>query len=250
MGTRAILIILSIFATGVAQADISVGTPDLRILAPTTYSTYRADATELRCEETVSALNPKGQEIIKLCKKDYRACRFEGACVVETANGKIGLAYHSFDEINEQVYFSKVDPKVCPYGYGYVSGKVYKQIKTTHLCLDPFFSVAADLTAYKTGDVLFVPKLVGTVLPTGEIHDGFVIVRDSSTFHEGAGDYRITFFTGFYDAANAQNPFSKLGLTDVDNQIGYRMATAKEAQAVRKKRNFPSLPAKLLEQGK
>lgn len=250
MGKYAIFSSLLLFASLAVCSDKETVASEFRVLAPSTYSTHLGRSPGPDCAEVISVLNPKQQEIIQLCKKDFRACRFEGACVIETPKGKVGLSYHSFDEIADQVYFSKVDTKICPFGYGYVSGKVYKQLKTKHLCLDPFHSVAADLTVYNVGDVLYVPTLLGTRLPTGEVHDGFVIVRDSSTFHQGAGDYRITFFTGFLDAENTKNVFAKKGLTDIDSHIAYRLATAEEAAKVRAKRNFPSLPATLLEQGK
>lgn len=248
MGKYALLSSLMLFASLAMSAEKDGS--EFRILAPSTYSTHLGRSPGPECTEQVSVLNSRQQEIISLCKKDYRSCRFEGACVIETPNGKVGLSYHSFDEIADQVYFSMVETKICPFGYGYVSGKVYRQLKTKHLCLDPFYSVAADLQAYNVGDVLYVPVLDGARLPTGEIHDGFVIVRDSSTFHQGAGDYRIAFFTGFLDAENSKNVFAKKGLTDIDKHISYRLATAEEAAKVRTKRNFPSLPAQLLEQGK
>lgn len=241
MGKKYVLFYLALFSTMVASAG-----SEMRILAPSTYSIHAVNAKNLVCENIISILNPKGQEILKLCKADYRSCKFEGTCIVETQTGLIGLAYHSTDEEREKTYFSQVDTKICPFGYGYVSGKVYKQIKTKHLCLDPFFSVSADLTVYNIGDVLFVPRLQGLELPTGEVHDGFVIVRDSSAFHEGAGDFRITFFTGFFNAENRSNSFARIGLTDVDNHQEFRLATPEEALTVRLKRNFPSLPASLL----
>lgn len=248
MGKYAFFSSIILFASLAICADKE--SSEFRILAPSTYSTHLGRSPGPECTEQVPVLNPKQQEIIKLCKKDYRSCRFEGACVIETPTGKVGLSYHSFDEIEDQVYFSKVETKICPFGYGYVSGKVYRQLKTKHLCLDPFYSVAADLTAYNVGDVLYVPVLDGARLPTGEIHDGFLIVRDSSTFHQGAGDYRITFFTGFLGAEDSENVFAKKGLADIDKRVSYRLATAEEAAKVRAKRNFPSLPAQLLEQGK
>lgn len=35
------------------------------------------------------------------------------------------------------------------------------------MCLDPYFTVAADLNFYKLGDVIFVPQFVGEVMPDG-----------------------------------------------------------------------------------
>ena len=238
MGRIYLSLILTI-ASATAHADLA---PVMAVMAPSTYSTHTADSRNLSCPDVVSVVNPKGNEIVKLCKSDYRSCKFEGACVVETGEGKVILAYHSYDEIKNQTYFTKTKSTDCQFGFGFVSGKVYQQLKTRDLCLDPFFSVAADLTAYNIGDVLYVPDLVGVQLPSGETHDGYVIVRDSSAFHERAGNFRITFFTGFLNAEHRDNVFAKMGLTDIDNHKLFRSATQEEAKAARLKRNFPGLP--------
>ena len=60
------------------------------------------------------------------------------------------------------------------------------------MCLDPYYSVAADLDIYKLGTVVYVPSFVGVLLPSGVNHDGYFVVRDSGSSIKGYG--RFDFF--------------------------------------------------------
>ncbi|MNL04001.1 hypothetical protein D3C87_1245580 [compost metagenome] len=106
-------------------------------------------------------------------------------------------------------------------------------------CLDPYYTVAADLTIYKSGDVIFVPKVVGIKLPTGETHDGFFIVRD-----RGAailGPFRFDFFTGFEGIRDMANILARMGFGNKKNSFDFRMATPEEAQIIRERQGYPGI---------
>jgi 3D (Asp-Asp-Asp) domain-containing protein len=60
--------------------------------------------------------------------------------------------------------------------------------------LVPFYSVAADQTLFKFGQIIFVPKAVGLKLPNGKTHDGFFRVDDVGGAIKGN---HFDFFTGF-----------------------------------------------------
>lgn len=220
---------MAISMGSVAQAEL---------LMPTTYSTSVVDGTELQCPANkIMAVRQKdGKKIIDLCKKDRQNCMFEGSCVIRTLDGMIGITYVKYSEELEEAVFTKYDVGNCPFGIGY-----------TGACVDPYFSVAADLNEYKIGEVLYIEKLKGLQLPTGEVHDGYVIVRDSSIYHmSGVGAEAVVFFTGFQNDRSAKNIFAKIGLSSNENLVeSQRITDETKAQEVRKKRNFPQIPEHL-----
>lgn len=173
--------------------------------------------------------------LVTLCEKDYRSCLMQGSCLTKIDGKAISINY--VGKVKGTYRFSVTDIKKCPFGLG-----------VRDSCLDPFFSVAADPKFYKFGDVIYVPSLVGVELPDGQLHDGYLIVRDTGGGIEGLN--RFDFFTGYLNHLNKSNPFAKLGLGDPKTKLKYSKVTSEKASEVRFNRNFPLLTAKVLEIGK
>ncbi len=187
------------------------------------------------------ALNSKKNKPIAACQSVYKKCAIEGSCALVNSRGRNleQLAEENIEIINYQAqgkntgryYFSHIDESQCPYGLG-----------VKKICLDPFFTVAADLNFYKPGDVIYVSTLKGVKLPTGEVHDGYMIVRDRG----GAikGNQRFDFYSGFLPYRHPKNVFSELGLANEKNkEIFFEKVTdAKLIEEVHRQRNFPLVP--------
>lgn len=82
-------------------------------------------------------------------------------------------------------------------------------------CLEPLFSVAADLKQYRIGDIIcsddIAKKLANFALPlTSKRHPGCFVVQDTGGAFKGAGEGRFDFFTGTL-AESKFNPFRKGG---------------------------------------
>ncbi|MBI3638032.1 MAG: hypothetical protein HY216_17690 [Candidatus Rokubacteria bacterium] len=75
--------------------------------------------------------------------------------------------------------------------------------------LIPYRTVAVDPRRIKLGTVLYVPRLVGIALPSGEIHDGFCFAHD--TGHGIIGN-RIDLFVGF--ESDQDNALTRSGRVD------------------------------------
>ncbi len=180
-----------------------------RLVTATIYYTPDYSLSDsVQCEEKINLniLDNKNKvTVYSLCKKIVSSCRMQGSCIVNIDNTAVLINYHK--KQNNVVYFKKVNTADCPYGLGDSSDKVLS-FKT--ICLDPYKSVAADLSIYRLGDVIYMPDLVGIVLPSGQIHDGYLIVRDSGGNIKGVG--RFDFFTGFQGTSKKINPFARLGL--------------------------------------
>lgn len=208
-----------------------------KLLTPTIYYIPRHTDFEnndcLEIEKT-NLITIKNEIIAKSCRKVYKACEMEGTCIVES-NGKSVLI--NIDERNSEGVrtFQVIQDKYCIYGLGAARDRVkgYR-----HMCIDPFYSVAADLSIYNLGDVLFVPLLKGLILPDGHKHNGYFIVRDSGGLIKGEG--RFDFFTGYF-GINRKNPFYKLGLAGDNIFPDYKLIKGKEADHIRKLRLFPYL---------
>jgi 3D (Asp-Asp-Asp) domain-containing protein len=167
-----------------------------------------------------------GKNLMMVCKTTISKCALEGSCEVER-DGEV----RAFNYLNSPLgypVFIEITDEECFHGFG-----------VKNICLDPFYTVAADLNFHKAGDVIYVPKVKGTVLPNGEIHDGFFVVRDRG----GAikGQHRFDFFTGSYDWHDPQNPFKKLGLSDVNAKFQYYKLKESAASQVRGRRGYPGL---------
>lgn len=220
---------------------------EMLTLYPGTYSSKVFDLSTSSCskndERTILDSNGSIQTI--LCEDIYRQCLFLGSCRIITREGRaISLSYHEFNEVLQRQTFVLDSLSKCPYGSG--TGRT-KDGKIERVCADPYFSIAADINEHLLGEVIFIPALVGLLLPTGEIHDGFLIVRDSGESLRDAGHDRYDFFTGHQDAADPQNIFQRRGLGHYDNTLAYRKATPEETKETLRKRNFPYLPFHLIE---
>lgn len=197
-------------------------------LIPTIYykPTVHVDKSKCASSDLKDLLSTSGKTLTTLCQQDYWHCLMQGSCFVYDQQKLNSYNYHSTK--NGVALFVEVDLNKCPYGYG---AKGY--------CLDPYFSIAADLSIHKMGDVFFVPRLEGAVLPNGEIHDGYVIVRDSGGKILGAA--RFDFFTGFLDHLNSNNTLAQLGFGDPKNRFEYYKLSEDEAEKIRAKRGYPGL---------
>ncbi|MEN0058176.1 MAG: 3D domain-containing protein [Bdellovibrio sp.] len=201
---------------------------------PTIYYKPTIHQDEMRCEKSAmkEVLSPEDKVLGHLCANDFDLCLMQGSCFVQTDDEVVSFNYHSVKNGTHRFFISSMR---CPYGFG-----------ARQDCMDPYFSVAADFNFYKVGDVIFVPRLIGAVMPNGEVHDGFLIVRDTGSGIIGAN--RFDFFTGIYSHLTKKNPFVRLGFSDPRNSFEFRMATATEAAAVRKQRNYPGLKKSVLDE--
>lgn len=189
----------------------------------------------IACSPLIDVLIKKNKTTnsrIKMCKKIYDKCLLQGTCLVQMNGQRTMLNYHKKTE--GLVQFQIVNTDVCPYGLGDSSDgqKTYKV-----MCLDPFKSVAADLSKYPLGTVIYIADVVGLHLPNGEIHDGYFVVRDSGGDIDGFG--RFDFFTGFVPTGK-NNVFSNLGLGGEAN-FEYKVVTGSEAERVLNQTRFPGL---------
>lgn len=176
----------------------------------------------------------QGARLVTLCEDDYSACLMQGSCLV-LKKGK-PVSYNYVGKKAGTFRFKETNIDKCPFGFG-----------VRDSCLDPYFSVAADPSFYKFGDVIYVPALAGLKLPDGQTHDGYLIVRD--TGGGIVGKNRFDFFTGYSYYLDKSNPFSRLGLADMDTRLPFSKATEAKATEIRKKRNFPGLLASVVELG-
>jgi len=168
----------------------------------------------------------------KLCRPVFRDCLMQGSCFVKLDHQKQMINYHK--KVGSVVQFQIVDLSVCPNGQGDSSDS---KARYSVMCLDPYRSVAADLSLYPLGTVIFIQDIVGTVLPNGKIHDGYFIVRDSGGNIDGYG--RFDFYTGFHGVGR-QNVFSQIGLGGEAN-YPYQIVTGPEAERVLQQSGFPRL---------
>jgi len=225
---------------GLKAAPIRVLSEDekQRLLTPTIYYIPKyTNADHVNCpeREKMDLIDSDGNIIVSSCRRVYKSCQMQGSCQVEVPDGTHIIL--NVDRVNEAGIrtFNHANHPKCLYGRGAASDRktAYKQ-----MCMDPYYSVAADLSIYHLGDVIFIPMLQGLVLPNGEIHNGFVIVRDTGGLIKGYG--RFDFFTGFAGLWRS-NPFYKLGLGGDNIFPEYYLISGPEAQRVRLSRGFPYL---------
>lgn len=228
-------------------AVISFGTAAKAIVAhPAIYSTSVIEERAMKCseEQKVSLINDTNEVLAQLCPRDLRKCAWDGACLLKKADGsRDTFSYTRFNRILDRSTFRKLDDG-CIYGQGTGFNAAKKRIKT---CLDPYFSVAVDPREHLVGEVIFVPKLIGLVLPTGEIHDGYVIARDLGKDTEDRGRDYFSFFSGLESGDDPNNPFVRMMLDNIDYTFDYHTVNEETAAKVRAARNYPNLPKKLQE---
>ena len=198
-------------------------------LHPTVYykPIYKAYDGQCGLKKT-QILSPQNKLLAEVCEDQFNSCVMQGSCAVYDEAGRLRSFNYYARGADGLPRFFEVDSHRCPYGYG------------AHLiCLDPYFTVAADLSIYKLGDVIFVPRAVGEIMPDGQTHHGYFVVRDSGAAIKGP--LRFDFFTGFTKPFAKENPFSKMGFADKSNSFEFRLATAEEAQQIRERTKFPEV---------
>ena len=214
-----ITFVLLFFISGVALAQ--------KKLNPTIYFVKSIDLTEQDCQVKKTLYSTTGEAIKKVCATDYKTCVIEGTCALVRGDETKLINY--VDQNKQGVPLFKEVGEKCPYGLG-----------VSNICLDPYYTVAADMNFHKAGEVIFVESVKGTKLPNGEVHDGFFIVRDRGGAIKGAN--RFDFYTGLLHYKNEDNPFTPLGLASETKSFNYRRATVEETAFVKEKRNYPGLP--------
>lgn len=200
-----------------------------KFITPTIYYIPQFDLSKVSCSNSSekSLKDKSGQVMFRVCDNVYDACLLQGTCQLQTSRGNVLI--NVAGEVNSEQRFSKIQNKDCRFGLG---------AKST--CLDPFYTVAADLSIYKMGDVIFIPSVKGVELPDKSKHDGYFVVRDTGGSIKGYG--RFDFFTGFMSWGHAENPFRKLDFGDKKTHVDYYVLEEQEALEILKSRNFPKIP--------
>ncbi len=203
---------------------------DGSFLNPTIYYKPTIHLDQNRCDssEMTEMKSPQDKVLAVMCMKDFNNCVMQGSCFVASGGERLRSFNYYARGADTIPRFTEVDLRRCPYGYG-----------VRNSCLDPYFTVAADLKIYKVGDVIYVPRLVGAPMPDGETHDGFLIIRDAGGGIIGPN--RFDFFTGFYNHLSRENTMARLGFGDKTNAFEFRLASEEEAQVVRERRGYPGL---------
>lgn len=226
VGKKYVLLLATFLAHVVSCAQTKVLEGDTMVPSIYYKPTIQYDASKCPEADLKDMLSPTGKLLTTICTADFNRCLMEGSCFVAKEGRLRSFNYHS--RVNGDPRFTEVDLGRCPYGYGMRSS-----------CLDPYYTVAADLKVYKMGTVIFIPRLVGVEMPDGVPHDGFVIVRDAGAKIQGPN--RFDFFTGFYNHLASENVMAKLGFGDPNSRFDFREATEEEAAAARERRGYPGV---------
>lgn len=199
-------------------------------ITPTIYflPQYKKDLNSCK-DRPKDFISPKGRVISTLCEHQWKECLLQGTCKVVDEGREYSLHYHS--RIGGEYRFVFINLNKCPYGIGV----------REDVCLDPYHSVAADLSIQKVGDVIYIPSVRGAILSDGSKHDGYFIVRDTGGAIDGVG--RFDFYIGTDSYLDRKNPFVKLGLGDRVTRVPFQVVEGEIAERVRKSRNYPGLPA-------
>lgn len=197
------------------------------VLKPTIYYFPSFNEDESKCEKNTMMHGTGGKDLLMVCQSTAKECGLQGSCAI-TQNG-VTRSFNILGAKDGQDRFFEIGEQGCRYGYGVESA-----------CLDPFYTLAADLNLYEPGEVIFVPAVVGTKLPDGSQHSGYFVIRDRGRGVTGTG--RFDFFSGLITWKDAKNPFTKMGLGDVKTNIPYFKVKGKTAQQVLLHRAFPKLP--------
>ncbi|MBX3018790.1 MAG: hypothetical protein KF767_12940 [Bdellovibrionaceae bacterium] len=194
---------------------------------PTIYFLPIINTETEQCDEPkLDLLLTSGAVAANLCARSLSFCSEQGTCILK-ADGE-WRTYNVIRRVQGVDRFQDVRG-ACRFGFGVRS-----------ICLDPFYSVAADLSLYAPGDVLYIPALRDVLLPNGELHDGYVIVRDQGRGVKGSG--RFDFFTGGMGWKDKKNPFVKLRFNAKGTGLPFHRVVGQVADLVRMKRAFPVLP--------
>lgn len=187
---------ISAYSSTILLEQIPV--PDLR---PTMY--YIANESKTPCEgryagieyngsEISEVLSIDGELIAKVCTRFFKVLSMEGTGILsDRGQGDLTVNWAGN-------YRFKVMDK-CVYGEG-----------VDNLCLIPYHTIAADLTVYPVGTVIYIPRVDGLKLPNGKIHNGYFLVRDTGGAFRGIGAKRVDLFVGSEE--DNDNVFSRLGM--------------------------------------
>ena len=207
-----------------------------KLITPTLYYIPVYNQSTLPCEARRVLKDEKGNDIIAVCQSVYDSCLMQGTCQILSSGQRLLINVGSV--VGSERRFTLIKNSTCIYGIG-ASKKLVSKTKT--MCLDPYYSVAADLDIYTVGDVIFIPSLVGLAMPDGSIHDGYLIVRDAGGAIKGYG--RFDFFTGF-TLNKISNPLAQLGFADKQTHVPYFLVTGEQALQILIKRSYPLLSDK------
>ena len=205
-------------------------------LTPTVYflPTFDLDKdSEAQCSEkakkTIHGFD--GEKKIKVCPEVYASCLLQGTCHLIKDGQKITIGYSTQ---KKGIHYFEIEEgeSRCPYGVG-----------VRNVCMDPYFTVAADLRYNKLGDVIYVPDVVGTVLPGGYKHNGYFIVRDKGGAIKGA--HRYDFYIGESLPGKETSPFHHLNLQSKKHKKYYYYIKGEAADKFRAARNFKYPRAKV-----
>lgn len=225
-----LVLVLGLLNVGCAQASDD----GMTMVSTVYYKPVIKENKHCPRSEQKSLIGLQKQSLAEICAKDYSNCAMQGSCVV-FKEGK-SFSFNYVGTIEGTFRFKETNIEKCPFGFG-----------VRNSCLDPYFSVAADPAFYKFGDVIYVPVLDGVVLPDGQVHNGYLIVRDTGGMIKGKN--RFDFFSGYSFFYDRNNPFWKLKIADPKSALTFKKASAVNAEKVRKARNFPGLPEAVLKDG-
>lgn len=205
------------------------------VLKPTVYYFPVINEDEKSCaaKEKRNLHGAGGKVLLKVCSRTHAMCALQGTCGV--IQNKEMHTFNIIGRFEGQDRFFEIPSDGCRFGYG-----------VRNSCLDPFYTLAADLSIYQPGEVIFVPAVVGLVLPDGSVHSGYFVIRDKGRGIKGLG--RFDFFTGHYSWLDPENPFKKLGLGDVNTGIPYFRIKGDAAKKVQAYRAYPDLPEHAVEE--
>lgn len=204
-------------------------TNEVGVLKPTVYyfAVINEDKNPCKDTEKTTLHGAGGVRLLTVCSKTEKTCGLQGSCAV-VQSGRTYM-YNIITRINGQDRFFEIKSDGCRFGYGVKSS-----------CLDPFYTLAADLSIYKPGEVIFVPAVVGLALPDGTKHSGYFVIRDQGRGIKGHG--RFDFYSGFMSWMDPKNPFTKIGLGSVNTNIPYLRVKGELAQKVLVSRAYPKVP--------
>lgn len=216
-----------------------------RYITATIYHIPLFDLIDNECanSDSIDLQDRYGRSFVKTCRKVYKSCLMQGTCQVSYL-GQDGRIHKILLNVDKKMddgrrSFKNINDSICKYGIGAATDS--KQSYAL-MCLEPYYSVAADLSIYSLGDVIYIPHLKGLLLPNGKKHDGFVVVRDTGEAIKGKG--RFDFFVGFH-AVNRLNVLHKAGLSGGVHFPEYYVIYGEQAEKIRQLRKFPTLKKEL-----
>ncbi len=236
------LVLLATFACG-KEATKETGIPDRTIppvvvdpadmntivpLLPSMY--YLPQEKNITCVGKYSTSGPvydgsersnirdrKGKIIATVCTRFYRVLNMEGSAILkDRGDGEIAVNYAGVVSSDRRFRILAH----CSFGEG---------VKK-NLCLLPHHTLATDNKAHAVGDIIYMPKADGLVLPDGTLHEGFFIVRDTGGAFQGIGAKRVDIFTGVEPDLN--NTFSRAGFNHHTETEAFKV-TGKSADLIR-----------------